>query len=358
MIRATTNGLLKGYRTKLNTSTLRLNSSREKVLTQRNFNSYAEDPTAAAQSFQLRRAFQQTNYQASVGEGVIHRYETAYSSIDNIVSIVDNKESDSALAAVFAAASDTTGSGRTALGSELLNVADSIVQAMNVKYADNYVFSGADGLEVPFTWSEADSQGRKQLLYRGVSVDLKPDDPNYTKTNETLKYFSKDEHRFADIGVGLKEDTNGNLIETSVFDSALQGINFLGWDVDEDGDPKNIASIIRRMGEILSNCDQESGSWKTPEEQEEFMRLMDKFSDSATELKKSHVALSTQSSFLHDNQELLENTVYNLNEQILDIEQCDLADAITSFSWAQYCYNAALKMGNSLLSESLMDYMK
>ena len=88
------------------------------------------------------------------------------------------------------------------------------------------------------------------------------------------------------------------------------------------------------------------------------MRLMDKFSDSATELKKSHVALSTQSSFLHDNQELLENTVYNLNEQILDIEQCDLADAITSFSWAQYCYNAALKMGNSLLSESLMDYMK
>ena len=32
----------------------------------------------------------------------------------------------------------------------------------------------------------------------------------------------------------------------------------------------------------------------------------------------------------------------------------DLADAITSFSWAQYCYNAALKMGNSILSESLM----
>jgi flagellar hook-associated protein 3 FlgL len=46
-----------------------------------------------------------------------------------------------------------------------------------------------------------------------------------------------------------------------------------------------------------------------------------------------------------------------LNEQFLDIEQCDLADAITSFSWAQYCYNAALKVGNQILSQSLIDYM-
>ena len=46
-----------------------------------------------------------------------------------------------------------------------------------------------------------------------------------------------------------------------------------------------------------------------------------------------------------------------LNEQILEIEQVDMADAITEFSWAQYCYNAALKVGNSILSQSLIDYM-
>ena len=35
-----------------------------------------------------------------------------------------------------------------------------------------------------------------------------------------------------------------------------------------------------------------------------------------------------------------------------------MADSITSFIWAQYCYNAALKVGNNVLSESLMDYLR
>ncbi|MBR2894351.1 MAG: hypothetical protein IKC03_01660, partial [Oscillospiraceae bacterium] len=204
---------------------------------------------------------------------------------------------------------------------------------------------------IPFTW---DDNG--QLCYRNIPVDVSEKDNPEKYTS--LQYFSDGEHRFVDIGVGLKEDRNNDLIESSAFDSALQGINFLGWGVDENGDPNNIASIVNRMGQILSNCDEETGAWKNAEEQQEYMRLAEKFSASATELKKSHVALSTQAGFLKDNQELLENTSYNLNEQILEVEQCDLADAITSFSWAQYCYNAALKMGNSLLNESLMDYLK
>ena len=58
------------------------------------------------------------------------------------------------------------------------------------------------------------------------------------------------------------------------------------------------------------------------------------------------------------NVELLEDNFYNLQEQYADIEDVDMADALTSFVWAQYCYNAALKVGNSVLSESLMDYLK
>ena len=39
------------------------------------------------------------------------------------------------------------------------------------------------------------------------------------------------------------------------------------------------------------------------------------------------------------------------------MEDADPAEAISAFSWAQYCYNSALKVGNSILSESLMDYL-
>ena len=41
----------------------------------------------------------------------------------------------------------------------------------------------------------------------------------------------------------------------------------------------------------------------------------------------------------------------------MNLEQVDLADAITEFSWDYYCYSAALKIGTQLLSQSLIDYM-
>ncbi len=351
MIRATTNGTLKAYRTNLNKSTLRLNSARDKVLTQRNFNSYAEDPSAAAESFQLRRSFLRVSAQLDVSESVARKFDTAYSAIDSVVGMVDNHVEGSAMAAVMAAVNDSTGSGRTALSGELKQLADGITEALNCKYGDQYIFSGADGLTVPFEWRETD-KGR-QLFYRGYCVDAETD-----SDLAALQYINEHEARYVDVGVGLEEDENGNLISSSAFDSTLQGTGVLSWGTDENGLPNNVASIIYQMGDILSRCDDESGKWASTDDQEQFVKLMNKLDDSAAELKKYHVDMSTKANYLANNQNVLEDTAYTLNEQILAVDQCDLADAITSFSWAQYCYNAALKMGNSVLSESLMDYIK
>jgi flagellar hook-associated protein 3 FlgL len=79
--------------------------------------------------------------------------------------------------------------------------------------------------------------------------------------------------------------------------------------------------------------------------------------EASSTFKSNLVQLDTKASFLSDNSTRLLTAADTINEQFLDIEQCDLADAITSFSWAQYCYNAALKVGNSILSQSLIDYM-
>jgi flagellar hook-associated protein 3 FlgL len=131
----------------------------------------------------------------------------------------------------------------------------------------------------------------------------------------------------------------------------------LGYGQDEDGDSKNIACIIKRLGTILSNCDSDTGAWASNDEAEEYNRLINKLDSASDNLKSAYVQLDTKSSFLETNATQLEKTADTLNEQFLEIEQCDLADAITSFSWAQYCYNAALRVGNSILSQSLMDYL-
>ena len=176
------------------------------------------------------------------------------------------------------------------------------------------------------------------------------------KELEALEYMAN-ERKNADLGFGMQEDENGNIIGSSVANVGLQGITFLGYGKDADGDPKNIVSIADRMGTLLRRCDPDSGNWASAADKEEFSRLAKKFEDAASQLTDKHTEMDTQAAFIKSNQDQLKANTDTLQEQILGIEQVDLADAITSFSWAQYCYNASLKVGNSILSQSLMDYM-
>ena len=440
MIRSTTNGVLKSYRYNLQRSSYTLNKAMNTVLTGRNFDTYAADPATAARCFQMRRSFQRANRQYSVSESVVRKYDQAWSALGSVVDDINNQKTSSAYQDILNSINDPTASGRNALGQSLTELAKGIVQTMNGRYGDNFIFAGADGLKVPFTWGEDGT-----LCYRGVPVDAAvPDvamsngapltlndqgqyDPAGTNyllagevktisvddyeaavkagnaptvlrdttgagqlvdadgnistteryylvldTSETiskadyeqaekdlaaLDYLSKSEAKYADLGLGLQEDSEtGEVIGSSVFNVALQGINFLGYGVDEDGDPKNIVSIISRMGQILLNCDATTGAFAAGE-RDEFQRLADKFESSAALLQDKHIELDTQADFLKSNQTQLESMAYTLEQQFLGIEDVDPAEAISQLSWAKYCYNTALKVGNGILSQSLMDYI-
>ena len=440
MIRSTTNGVLKSYRYNLQRSSYTLNKAMNTVLTGRNFDTYAADPATAARCFQMRRSFQRVNSQYSVSESVTRKYEQAWSALGSVVDDVNNQKTSSAYQDILHSINDPTASGRNSLGQSLTELAKGIVQTMNGRYGDNFIFAGADGLKVPFTWGEDgtlcyrgipvdaavpdiamsngapltlndqgqyDPAGTNYLLSGGVktiSVDdyeaavkagnaptvlrdttgagqLVDADGNISTTERyylvldnsktiskadyeqaekdlaSLDYLSKSEVKYADLGLGLQEDgKTGEVIGSSVFNVALQGINFLGYGVDADGDPKNIVSIISRMGQILLNCDATTGAFAEGE-RDEFQRLADKFEASAALLQDKHIELDTQADFLKSNQTQLENMAHTLEQQFLRIEDVDPAEAISQLSWAKYCYNTALKVGNSILSQSLMDYI-
>lgn len=440
MIRSTTNGVLKSYRYNLQRSSYTLNKAMNTVLTGRNFDTYAADPATAGRCFQMRRSFQRVNSQYSVSESVTRKYEQAWSALGSVVDDVNNQKTSSAYQDILHSINDPTASGRNSLGQSLTELAKGIVQTMNGRYGDNFIFAGADGLKVPFTWGEDgtlcyrgipvdaavpdiamsngapltlndqgqyDPAGTNYLLSGGVktiSVDdyeaavkagnaptvlrdttgagqLVDADGNISTTERyylvldnsktiskadyeqaekdlaSLDYLSKSEVKYADLGLGLQEDSKtGEVIGSSVFNVALQGINFLGYGVDADGDPKNIVSIISRMGQILLNCDATTGAFAEGE-RDEFQRLADKFEASAALLQDKHIELDTQADFLKSNQTQLESMAHTLEQQFLGIEDVDPAEAISQLSWAKYCYNTALKVGNSILSQSLMDYI-
>lgn len=469
--RITTNMTMNTYRHNLMNVNTTLSDSRDKVLTHRNFNSFYEDPSSATQAFRLRTAYYQTTSQLANNDDTYKRFHAGWLALGAAVDDLTDKTSRFS---VVLAVNGTEGEGRAALGQVIGETAKSVIQTMNCQYGDQFIFSGSDGLNVPFTWDESGN-----LLYRGVNVnaggvktpeaeepardavakqwlpasadglnddqkewlayyrhetDTKPatKEPswltNVTQPNPDpvaqgwLDYYNhvtdkkpaaaepsaanggfdvtKDENGLyqgvpakdsaeyqklsktdqawadyyadqndltklnimaaeevnVDLGMGMQELDRGVMVNGSAFNTALPGITMLGYGVDEDGDPKNIVVLQQKLGDILKKCG-EDGSFHPPEDYQVAMRLMDKLKAANAEATSQYVELDTKAKYLQTNSERLSGQKTTLNEQVLEIEQVDLADAISTFSWDLYCYNAALKIGNQLLSQSLIDYM-
>ncbi len=452
--RVTTNGTMYSYKANLMRSFNKLVNASDRLITNRRFNSYAEDPAAASRAFQLRRNMWNTESQLRTNSSVQGKFSQGWDAIDEVYDKLGNELANFS---DLRAENDPDGSARKALGQSMIATANSIVYTMNSKFGDEYIFAGADGLNPPFSWAEDGST----LLFRGVPVDSDPDDPafqaqpavfeaknvpvpgagvgsltigNFTatvtpdaapktqlqefanaynndaanadwtasvnedgtgivftakqagdmgtlgltqpagttqvsagqdvqqdkidaaqKAQEAMKAMME-EYTHVDLGMGMHEQ-NGKMVESTVFNSALCGLKYLGgFGLDADGDPENFISIIKKVGDLLYNCDEDDGSFTTGT-RNDLDRLTGKLQETLAEVSLNHVDLDTEVAFLKSNNTRLTATKDTLNDQITQVEDMDPAEAITSLMWAQYSYNAALKIGNGILSQSLLDYL-
>ena len=345
--RITTNGLFRSYGNSIRRSNLNVNEKMERVQTNRNFASYSENPTAAAKAFRLRRDYWRAGDYIETSGYLTSKFETAWTAAGAIVNGDDNHTSLDGLYSAMYGISDTAASGRRSLGIDLISKADSIALSMNARYNGEYVFAGSDGLNVPYTW-DGDT-----LLYRGVDVSAAPGTDDY-KALQTMD----GEVNFVNVGLGLEEDENQRVIPNSAVNAAISGLNFLGYGTDEDGDPLNLAVILRQLGNIYRNCNSENGDYASPEDKETATRLLGKLQSAITRVQEQHVEISSRSSYVQTNMKQLQDSQFTLSEQIDELEHMDMAMAISEMMWAQYSYNAALRVGNDILSESLFDYMR
>lgn len=497
--RITTNMMMSTYRYNLMNSTNKLADSSDKVMTGRNFNSYAEDPASASQAFRLRRQWCQSSSQLANTDSTYNKFHTAWTNLGGVIR--DLSDANGRVSAIRGT-NDPTAEGRRALALVLRETADSVVESMNQKVGEQFIFAGNDQLNVPFSWND----DHTVLYYRGVNVnaggvkmptaaeptwlddwanslkgaldagnitqdgydqgmawikyyrhetDTAPEnvDPKITLNNlagpnpsakdlEWIEYYAHEtpdkpvadepawgakdpqygvpenmpdppqtddekawvayykdqadvkkleimskEQLNLDLGMGMKEDENGKLINGSAFDSALRGISFLNYGVDENGDSNCLPMVMRELADVFETWG-ENGQRYLPEKyrdksydeiqailndkdspeakelteyhtemQAKANRLMDKLNAAQAHTTEKYVELDAKASFLKSNSSRLSTEVTNLNEQVLDVEQINLADAITQLSWDKMCYNAALKIGTDLLSQSLIDYM-
>ena len=485
--RITTNMVKNSYQYNLQKSTRKMSDARDMVMTQRTFSSYAEDPAAASLSFRLRRSWYQTSNYLANTKDVYSKFNTAW---HNLAGVVEDLSDATGRVASIRGVTDTAGESRSALAVVLRETAESVVQAMNQKLGDHFIFAGNDALKAPFSWSD----DKKTLYYRGVNVnagavkkpaersvpswvelddngelDVNKVDPNKVPTSSNddyeqawidyyndqvnngvngvpkpsdrplwaqdlekgsyvlddfgtpdveaikaanggtlsaadeawLAYYQDQsdvkklqamsgEEMYIDLGMGATESSPNNPVRGTYFNSALCGLDFLGCGVDADGDPKNLALIMKELAGVFETWG-ENGQMYLPEEyrdmsyekiqailksedpddmaraaeitayNEEYRakaeRLMDKLKAAQEHTTEKWVELDAHSVYLQTAESRLTTQATDLNIQFLDVEQMDMADAITNFSYQMTCYNAALKIGTQLLSQSLIDYM-
>jgi flagellar hook-associated protein 3 FlgL len=334
-MRITTNAILRNYKSNLATTIDNLNLSRTHVMTQRSFNSVAEDPASAARASQLHRKYYKIQDNLSMLTDIQSRQdgqEAALTQVSNIIKTISEDYNVQVMSG-----DKQTPESRQTFATAIRQFQQSMVLSLNSTYEDTFLFAGADGKNAPFNLSP----DGKTLTYRGVNVDS-------TANEATLTNLSN-EKLYVDLGMGLSLDQGDQVVPSSAFNISLPGIKAIGYGKDKDGMSNNAIVLAGQLADAL-----EADTFDT----EAYGKLMDKFKTISTNVLNGITDLGVKSEFLTTTKDRLENADISIQEQMEKVEGIDTAAAITDYMWNQYAYNAALKVGTSILSPSFIDFMR
>jgi flagellar hook-associated protein 3 FlgL len=337
-MRISTNAIIRNYKSNLAASVANLNKSRDHVMTQRSFNSAAENPAAAARASQLHRKYYKNLDNLDTLSDVQSRQDGQEDALMQISSAMRTISSDYNIQAM--SGDKQTPETRQTFAAAIRQFQKSMTLSLNTTYEDTFLFAGADGKNPPFMLSE----DGKTLTYRGIDVNAAPGSQDYKDLDKLSK-----ETLYVDLGMGLSLDGIDRVVPSSAFNLSLPGIKAIGFGKDADGLSDNVIVLAGQLADALEADNFDSDAYG---------KLMDKFKGLGSNVLNEITNLGVKSEFLNTTKDRLENNDISLQEQMLKVEGMDPAAAITDYMWNQYAYDAALKVGTSILSPSFIDFMK
>ncbi len=355
-MRITTNAILRNYKSNLATSMSNLDVARTQVMTQRKFNSTMEDPSSALRAAVLNRKYARNEDFLNLVKDIQSYQDAQEDAAMQINNISLNLSKHYGIEAL----NGTNGSieTRKTYSEAWRGAQESILLSLNASYEEKYVFAGSDGMNPPFRMT-TDANGKQVLLYRNVDVttgNLYKADGTVDTNNaaQRLEELSKDSS-FVDLGFGLTLNSKTsdassavNVDASSAFNISLPGINLVGFgeytNADGTTTPKNMLLLIGEIANTLKQPDFDYDKYKD---------LLGKFDERRSDVLKHVTTLGTNTEFLTTTADRLQTNEINLTQQIDNVVNVDMAEAIMNFSWAQYAYNSALKVGNNILTPSV-----
>ncbi|MDD4088786.1 MAG: hypothetical protein PHS04_03180 [Tissierellia bacterium] len=334
-MRITTSMMSNKYIKNLNKSAYEMNQLSEKVETGRRFVKGSEDPVSAIKAYKLRREYRTTEI-----------YDTNIKDVDSFLTAAETSltEISNNLESVYTSYlkginGTMNAEDREIVAKELENLQRSILTSLNANFEDRYVFGGTSKEEIPFTIKDG------VLHFKGINLNTQEDadgNPGNLSDleNETINI---------DIGLGMTFDSDSELNTDTVFDMSMSGIKFMGFGETTDGIPKNLYNLI---GEIKEKLVSDSFSI------DEITPYIDEYEKQKAKVLVNITDIGAKTNYLDFLKTRNEDNQFNLNKKILEVEFEDPAEAIVNFKMQEYSYNAALSMGNRILQNSFIDFMK
>ena len=377
-MRISTQSILRNYNAHMGKSMSNLDKARTRVATSRNFMKTSEDPGGSLKAYQLRRDFIKNedhleNIKMAQGKFVVFD-----SNLNQINAVMQEVNAEDNLSAINGTMPEEA---RKTFAEKFDKVRETLLLQLNAKEGAKYVFGGTNTKYPPFTvandesllyYYQEDTDGTPlyfnvdtgELYKNGVGHTVPSTDPldppgtMVPATPLTLAEMQSvaDEKLYLDTGFGLQIDGSGNVVEGTALNLAYPGTNIIGFGTDgtlPNGDPvpKNAISLLKMLSDELRKDDSNFDMSRVNPLREAFGKAYDRVVDQWT-------SVGTMDSFLQATENRLVDNRINLNTKIIDIENVDEEMAIMEFEFAKYAYNAALKVGMSILQPSFIDFMK
>jgi flagellar hook-associated protein 3 FlgL len=328
-MRITTGMMTNRYIRNLNKSAKEMNYLNEKVYTGRKFFKGSDDPVSAIKAYKLRREYRSTE----IYDGNIRDVESFLTAAESSLMEISNNL-ETVYTSYLKGITGTMGpEDREIIAKELENLQASILTSLNAKFEDRYIFGGTSKDELPFTVKDG------ELYFKGYNVNL--------PANEAVLKELEDEVINIDLGLGITfngEDLNSD----TVFDISMSGLKFMGYG-EKDGIANNLYTLI---GDIKEQLLREDFSM------DNISPYLEKFEEQKKQVLVRVTDLGSKVNYLNYLKTRNEDNQFNLNKKILDVEHVDPAEAIIDFKMQEYSYNAALAMGNKILQNSFIDFIK
>lgn len=285
----------------------------------------------------------QTEAQLDTVESILLEYNSVDSNLDSIDSVLRSMQEK-----VLKAMNDPTGNvSREVLAGEIISARDQILQFVNTKFGDTYLFGEQNnaGAAVSF-----DSTGK--LTFNGVAVDsIYKDNGAYyydDPSNTPPKTLVPDSGSvYLDIGLGLKMN-NGEPDPRTAFKYSFSALDVMGFGApDANGDPNNVYDCMTKLADAVKSGDHEAMS-----------SLHTKFVGLNDEMRMVRTDLGTRMNFLDRTKDRLTQDIDNLSAMESQLISSDIATDSIDMKNTEYTWLAVLQLGSKIIPSSLLDYLR